>query len=113
MSKRKKPAPKPRHVPQRTCIACRQTGGKRELIRIVRTDDGVVIDTTGKVAGRGAYIHPSRACWQIALETRRIEQALRQKLSGEERQQFSDFLAELPDAASDSPESAAEQNGTI
>lgn len=101
MSKRKTSVPKVRHVPQRTCIACRQTEGKRKLIRIVRTGDNVVIDATGKLAGRGAYIHPCRSCWQIALESRRIEQSLRTKLSSEERQKFTNFLAELPDASPD------------
>lgn len=87
---------KPKHVPQRTCIACRQVAGKRALIRVVRTPQGVEIDRTGKKAGRGAYIHPARACWQLALETRRIEQALRTKMSNVERQQILDFIADLP-----------------
>lgn len=100
MSKRKEQRPKNRRVPQRTCIACRETSGKREMIRIVRTQDSVVVDPTGKLAGRGAYIHPDRSCWQSALESRRIEQALRQKLSNEERQKLIDFMTELP--ASDS-----------
>ena len=43
-----------RHVPQRTCVGCRQVQAKRTLVRIVRTDDGVQIDLTGKEAGRAA-----------------------------------------------------------
>jgi uncharacterized protein len=62
---------RPRHVPQRTCIACRQTGAKRELVRVVRTPDGsVTIDPTGKLSGRGAYLCTSPACWQSALKHR-------------------------------------------
>ena len=88
--------PRPKHVPQRTCIACRQTGGKRGLIRLVRTDEGVKVDPSSKMPGRGAYLHPNRDCWATALEGNRIQQALRTKLSAENRQQLADYMAELP-----------------
>ncbi|HLZ28496.1 MAG TPA: YlxR family protein [Chloroflexota bacterium] len=56
---------RPRHVPQRTCVVCRQTSAKRQLVRIVRTPDGSVrLDPTGKLSGRGAYLCVSPACWQ-------------------------------------------------
>jgi uncharacterized protein len=59
---------RPRHVPQRTCVACRQTGAKRGLVRIVRAVDGsVAIDPSGKRSGRGAYLCHSPDCWQNAL----------------------------------------------
>ena len=67
-----------RHVPQRTCIACRLQEGKRELVRIVRTPDGrVEVDTTGKANGRGAYLHSDRACWEKALKRGTIAVALK------------------------------------
>ncbi len=48
---------KQKHVPLRTCISCRETKSKRELLRVVRTPDGhVLIDATGKKSGRGAYL---------------------------------------------------------
>ncbi len=52
-------------------------------MRIVRTTQGVVVDPTGKLAGRGAYVHRSAACWEAALKGSRIEQALRTKLTAE------------------------------
>jgi predicted RNA-binding protein YlxR (DUF448 family) len=52
---------RPKHVPQRTCIACRRVAGKRSFVRVVRTAQGVEIDPTGKRAGRGAYLHPNHA----------------------------------------------------
>jgi predicted RNA-binding protein YlxR (DUF448 family) len=62
---------RPRHVPQRTCVACRQTSAKRQLVRIVRTPDGsVTVDPSGKLSGRGAYLCDSPACWQAALKQR-------------------------------------------
>lgn len=86
----KKAQPLPRkHVPQRTCIACRRVQGKRSLIRIVRTEvEGVArvaVDATGKQGGRGCYLHPNQECWQIALKSGRIEQALRVRLNAEDR----------------------------
>lgn len=70
--------PHVRHVPRRTCIACRQEEGKRALIRIVRTPDSrVVVDPTGKANGRGAYLHPTRVCWVKALKGATIKNALK------------------------------------
>jgi uncharacterized protein len=67
----------PRRLPQRTCVACRTTRAKRELVRIVRAPDGAVsIDTTGRAAGRGAYLCADAACWPQALKKSAIERAL-------------------------------------
>ncbi|MEZ4660067.1 MAG: YlxR family protein [Caldilineaceae bacterium] len=88
---------KPKHVPQRTCIACRTVAGKRGLVRLVRVDGRVEIDPSGKRAGRGAYLHPSRACWQAVMDSNRIEQALRTKLSVENRQELADYMQGLPE----------------
>lgn len=92
----KKQNPRVKHVPQRTCIACRQIGGKRGLIRIVRTEQGVAIDPTGKKAGRGAYIHPNRECVQMVVNSNRLNQALRTNITAEDRNRLQEFLATLP-----------------
>jgi uncharacterized protein len=96
--------PKPKHVPQRTCIACRQVAGKRSLLRIVRTETGVEVDTTGKKAGRGAYLHPYQVCWQAALRGSRLDQALRIRLSAEDRRALEDFMQTLPMTEADDVE---------
>ena len=71
----------PRRQPQRTCVGCRETSTKRSLVRLVRTPQGGVgIDPTGKAAGRGAYLHDRRSCWQRALEVGALERALRMSL---------------------------------
>ncbi|WP_018466954.1 YlxR family protein [Calidithermus timidus] len=55
---------KPKHIPERMCVACRRRRPKRELLRIVLTAEGPVIDPTGKKPGRGAYVCPDQAeCW--------------------------------------------------
>ena len=89
---------RPKHVPQRTCVACRQVEGKRSLVRVVRTAAGVIVDPAGKQAGRGAYLHPVRRCWRIVLQGNRIEQALRTKLSPSDRQALVDYMQTLPEA---------------
>lgn len=62
-------ANRPRHVPQRTCVACREGKSKRELVRVVRATDGsVAVDPTGKRSGRGAYLCRKPDCWAAALK---------------------------------------------
>ena len=54
---------KPRKIPLRTCIACRQEKEKREMLRIVRNAQGEIsLDFSGKLPGRGAYICNDEAC---------------------------------------------------
>jgi uncharacterized protein len=70
--------PRPRHVPQRTCVACRQGKAKRELVRVVRTPTGAVhIDPTGKLSGRGAYLCRAGECWRAALQRGVLPRALK------------------------------------
>jgi uncharacterized protein len=70
--------PRPKHIPQRTCIACRRTDAKRGLMRLVRDAEGrVALDPTGKRAGRGAYLCHDPACWEQALKRHGLERALR------------------------------------
>lgn len=54
---------KPKKIPLRTCIACRQEKEKREMLRIVRSAQGQIsLDFSGKMPGRGAYICNNEAC---------------------------------------------------
>jgi predicted RNA-binding protein YlxR (DUF448 family) len=69
---------RPRHIPQRTCVACRQTGAKRQLVRVVRAPDGsVTIDPSGKKSGRGAYLCDSPECWQAGLRRGALARGLK------------------------------------
>lgn len=90
----------PKHVPMRTCVACRQTQPKRALVRVVRTPEGqIVIDPTGKRAGRGAYLCRRRACWELALKRGSLEHALKTALSEEERALLREHMASMPEEA--------------
>ena len=66
-----------KHIPQRTCIGCREVNEKKKLIRIVRSADGICIDPTGRMPGRGAYLHESKECWENALKRGAIGRALK------------------------------------
>lgn len=81
-----------KHLPQRTCVTCRVTKDKRELVRLVRVDDGVVeVDESGKKVGRGAYLCWGQDCWQEGLKGGRLEHALRTNLSHENREQLAGY----------------------
>lgn len=97
MSK-KKPVQRVKHVPQRTCVGCREVLPKRTLIRIVRTSDGVQIDPTGKLAGRGAYLHDRRECWERGLKGA-LDHALKAVITSEERETLEEFMSALPQDA--------------
>lgn len=61
------------------------------MVRLVRTADGVQLDPTGKMAGRGAYVHADAACWQPALKGA-VAKALRTTLQEEERARLMEAL---------------------
>ena len=89
--------PRRKHVPQRTCVACRRTADKGGLVRIVRTLQGAVeVDMTGKRAGRGAYLCQARSCWEASVRKGRLEHALRAKFGAEDRARLLAFLETLP-----------------
>ena len=105
--KKQRHAPRPRHVPQRTCAACRQVRPKRELLRIVRTPDGhVVLDPTGKKSGRGTYLCARRSCWDLALKKGRLEQALNVTLLPEDRAELEAYRETLPPEDEPAPTTA-------
>jgi predicted RNA-binding protein YlxR (DUF448 family) len=90
---------KPRRIPLRTCVACRSTSGKRDLVRIVRTPSGAVeVDETGKKAGRGAYLCARTACWVDAIKKGRVESALRVKLTPDDRLLLTEFATTIREA---------------
>lgn len=84
-----------KHVPQRTCVGCRQVLPKRQLIRIVRSPAGVQIDSTGKLSGRGAYLHDRKTCWERGLQGA-LAHALKAELSAEERERLLAYMVSLP-----------------
>ena len=63
-------------IPMRQCLGCREMKPKRELIRVVRSPEGVIsIDSKGKAPGRGAYICPNSECLKRAIKAKAISRA--------------------------------------
>ena len=88
---------RPKHVPQRICIACRSHDAKRGLVRIVRTTSGTVeVDETGKKNGRGAYLCRVRECWETGLARKALENALKVPIDPESRARLKSFGESLP-----------------
>ncbi len=77
------------------CVACRQSQDKKSLVRIVRTQEGVYVDETGKLSGRGAYLHADPSCWEIGLK-KSLERALKTSFTEQDRDrllQYQDILS--------------------
>ena len=91
----KKPIQRVKHVPQRTCVGCREVLPKRKMIRLVRTGEGVQVDPTGKLAGRGAYLHDRHECWERALKGP-LGHALKTTLTVDDRVRLEEFMNTLP-----------------
>mgnify|MGYP000221109591 CR=1 FL=1 len=92
----KKKVVRKKHVPQRTCVGCRQVLPKRSLIRIVRSGETVQVDPSGKMAGRGAYLHNQRSCWERGLKGA-LSHALKTELTEGDRQTLLAFMNSLPE----------------
>jgi uncharacterized protein len=84
-----------KHVPQRTCVGCRETLPKRSLIRLVRREDGVQVDPTGKLTGRGAYLHDQKSCWERGLRGA-LAHALKTDLTPDDRERLRNIMEGLP-----------------
>ena len=68
---------KPKKIPMRMCVGCREMKEKREMIRIVRTPDGeTALDPTGKKSGRGAYVCRNAECLRRSIRQKQLEKQL-------------------------------------
>jgi uncharacterized protein len=82
--------------PQRTCVACRSVGGKRGLLRVVRTPEGrVLLDASGRLPGRGAYFCRENACLAAAVKGIQLEHILKVKMISEDRETLKTALGEI------------------
>lgn len=71
-------------IPLRQCVGCNQMGNKKEMIRVIKTaEDEIVLDTTGKKNGRGAYVCASRECLDKALKYKGLERSLKTSIPDE------------------------------
>ena len=75
---------KPKKIPMRMCVGCREMKEKRELIRVVRTPEGeTALDPTGKKSGRGAYVCRNPECLRRSIRQKQLERQLQVSLTDE------------------------------
>lgn len=79
----------------RTCVGCGKQSTKSELLRLVRTDDGVLFDPTGRKSGRGAYVC-SASCLVNAFKSRKLQRALK---CGIEQSDVDQVIADMSKSA--------------
>ena len=84
----------PKKIPMRMCVGCREMHEKRELIRIVKSAEGMVsIDMRGKAPGRGAYICKKNDCLERAMKSRALERALEHRIEPDVYERLREELA--------------------
>ena len=88
--------PKPKKIPMRMCVGCREMKPKKELLRAVRSPEGQVsLDTTGKKPGRGAYCCYNAECMRRALKQGQLDRQLEVKLTDEVNAQLTETMQQL------------------
>lgn len=91
---------KVKKVPLRVCVGCQEVKPKKELIRVVRSPEGeLLVDPTGKKAGRGAYICPSVECLEKALKGKQLERSLKVAIPPELADSLRTAIQTLPGGA--------------
>ena len=87
---------KPKKIPMRMCVGCREMKPKKDLLRAVRSPEGTVsLDTTGKKPGRGAYCCYNAECLRRALKQGQLDRQLEVKLSEEVNAQLMETMNQL------------------
>ncbi|MFI9205879.1 YlxR family protein [Streptomyces sp. NPDC053048] len=66
-----------RACPERTCVGCRERAAKGELLRTVVIEDSCVPDPRGTLPGRGASVHPTLVCLDLAVRRRAFPRAFK------------------------------------
>lgn len=74
---------KPRHIPQRMCVGCREMKNKPELMRIVASGDEIKIDETHKMNGRGTYICKNIECILAVQKKKVLQRQLKRQVPEE------------------------------
>ena len=84
-----------RKVPERRCVGCMQSHPKKELIRIVRTEEGFAVDPGGRLPGRGCYLCKNTDCLKLAIKKNSIGRNLKTSAGREEYEKLVPQLEEL------------------
>ena len=67
-------------IPLRQCVGCNEMKSKKEMLRVLKTAEEVVLDTTGKMNGRGAYLCKNAECLKKAMKHKGLERSLKMEI---------------------------------
>lgn len=70
-------------IPMRKCTGCNEMREKKSMIRVLKCEDGIVLDATGKKNGRGAYLCRSAECFSKAVKNKGLERSLKVQIPKE------------------------------
>ncbi len=87
-------------LPQRKCVGCQNVFPKKELLRIVKNEEGIFLDPTGKQNGRGAYICKNAGCLETAYKRKNLERSFKCKVEEQVYQSLRQELSDLKDEIS-------------
>ncbi len=83
-------------IPQRQCIGCGEMKSKREMIRVIKTnEEQIFMDATGKKNGRGAYICPNLSCLNKAIKNKGLERSFKMSIPSEVYEQLKKEMTEF------------------
>ncbi|SDB10004.1 RNase P modulator RnpM [Eubacterium oxidoreducens] len=74
------------NVPMRKCVGCNEMKEKKSLIRVIKNEEGIFIDQTGRKNGRGAYLCPCRDCFQKSIKNKGLERSFKMAVPDEVKQ---------------------------
>lgn len=81
-------------IPKRKCIGCGEMKNKSDLVRVIRTEEGVIeIDGTGRKNGRGAYICNSKECLAKAIKSKGLERSLKVPIPDEIKERLTEEMS--------------------
>lgn len=85
---------KQKKIPMRRCTGCNEQKPKKELVRVVKTPDGkILLDLTGKISGRGAYICNNAECLKKARKSKRIDRTFEMTIPDEVYKQMEEEIS--------------------
>ncbi len=82
-------------IPMRKCTGCGEMKEKRTMMRVIKCDEGIVLDTTGKKNGRGAYLCKRTECFLLAVKNKGLERSLKVQIPKEVYETLEKELSEI------------------
>lgn len=83
-------------IPMRQCIGCSEMKPKKEMIRVIKTaEEEIILDTTGRKNGRGAYVCPNGACLKKAIKSKGLERSFKMPIPNDVYEMLTKEMEEL------------------